>query len=535
MTLRGYDISTWQAATPPLAGIAFVVVRATYGTFSDGRYAMHAANVRKSKVPLGAYAFGRNEDGAAQARALIAAAPTADFYALDLEADVGHPQMTGAQARAFFAAMHATGRKAGLYHSLSGFPSLGQDWNWVAAWGIEPNIPWTIHQIGGSGIDTNLFQGDAAALAKFVAAQRSVPVTLAITPPRALTPSAEPVAYAGLITSLILAAIQALSGQGVLTSTQANGLTSQAAVIANTIITILPFLISLVTRQTVTPNASLPAPVTTTTSTGGAVTLNQPTGIQVRSSDPLPAGTKGSVTSGTRRWSLGGTELPPFTGPGVLDFVAVDVLAGAINGSFLRSATTPPVYVSEWHATLLPAATTNAVASVVVGTPTTATGDVAAPADIPPVAPVSAAKTAFVRDFGDTPARIWDATLGKIIAAGLYRQNTNGSWSAKDVATWRSLALQFGGAAGTAAYDVSTGTPSNAQALFGKNAAVPPAMQANVDKFYTGIVGSNVAGTLTYQAYRDGQFLGQAAGDQTFDPVGWAEKAYGLNGNGWYD
>ena len=177
MTLRGIDISSWQATTPDLTGLSFVFVRATYGAMFDSHYALHAANVRKLGLTLGAYAFGRNGDGAAQATDLLRAAPDADLYALDLEPDGANLTMTAAQARAFIAEMHRQGKRCGLYHSLSGYPELGQDWRWVAYWSSKPpSIPWDIWQTRGAPLDQDTFAGDAAALAA-LAARPKVPVT----------------------------------------------------------------------------------------------------------------------------------------------------------------------------------------------------------------------------------------------------------------------------------------------------------------------------------------------------------------------
>lgn len=160
----GIDVSAHQATTPPLAGLAFLFARATYGTRADVRYAEHVAHARAAGLVVGAYHFGRNLPVPDQVAAFLAAAGTVDYYALDLESDRGNPPMTLGQARAFIAAVKATGRKIGLYRSESGFPSAGQDWNWVANWSAAPRIPWLFHQHRGAPLDLDRFNGTPAQL-----------------------------------------------------------------------------------------------------------------------------------------------------------------------------------------------------------------------------------------------------------------------------------------------------------------------------------------------------------------------------------
>ena len=175
---RGIDVSYANGSTPNLRGRAFVFVRATYGTSPDSLWDFHSANVRKAGAILGAYAFGVVGDGAVQARAFLDVAGTADLFALDLEKESGKPRMTLAQAKAFISTVQASGRKVGLYHSVSGFPALGQDWNWPAGgpgWDNQttgsftpPSMKWAFWQYRGFPLDLDYFHGDEAALARFV-------------------------------------------------------------------------------------------------------------------------------------------------------------------------------------------------------------------------------------------------------------------------------------------------------------------------------------------------------------------------------
>lgn len=168
MTVEGIDISKWQVATPPLGtSLEFVFVRATYGLDPDARFAKHANDVREAGKILGAYHFGRNGDGAAQARAFLnVIGPSVRLVALDFEKDGDNPKMAPGQARAFIRTVQATGRTCGLYASESGFPNdLGQDWRWVAKWGRdEPHGRWAFWQYASgshhaSGVDRDRFSG----------------------------------------------------------------------------------------------------------------------------------------------------------------------------------------------------------------------------------------------------------------------------------------------------------------------------------------------------------------------------------------
>lgn len=159
--LEGIDISRWQTVTPSLRGLAFVFVKATQGTAGDWLYAHHAADVRSAGLVLGAYHFADPMIAPTkQAAKFLEVAGTADLLALDLEA----ANMSDSQAKAFIAAIHTAGRKIGVYHSDSGYPSLGQDWRWVANWSKAPDHAWTFWQYTGSPLDHDRFNGDLAAL-----------------------------------------------------------------------------------------------------------------------------------------------------------------------------------------------------------------------------------------------------------------------------------------------------------------------------------------------------------------------------------
>ena len=164
--LNGIDISKWQPRTPGLAGLSFAFARATYATVVDPRYATHVAAFRRAGVVVGAYHFGVGfQSPAAQVSAFLRTAQGASLLVLDLERD-STETMTQAEAREFIRLVHSAGRKIGLYHSRSGFPSLGQDFNWVAQWGSVPptGIRWAFWQWQGSPLDRDKFNGDVIAL-----------------------------------------------------------------------------------------------------------------------------------------------------------------------------------------------------------------------------------------------------------------------------------------------------------------------------------------------------------------------------------
>lgn len=187
--LAGIDVSTFNTlSSRTLDGLAFAFARATYGRDPDGKYASHTAAFRAAGLVTGAYHFGNGlSTGAQQAASFLAVAHGSDLLALDWEGDA-HP-MNDDQARDFVRAVKAAGRSVGLYHSRSGFPNIGQDWNWVAQWGhaVPTGLRWSVWQWQGSPLDRDLFNGDLAALRRLAGlsipapdtstAQRSVYVT----------------------------------------------------------------------------------------------------------------------------------------------------------------------------------------------------------------------------------------------------------------------------------------------------------------------------------------------------------------------
>jgi hypothetical protein len=164
---KGIDVSSYQAETPPLAGLSFLIARASIGTGKDSRYAHHIANAKAAGLVTGAYHFGYNgvsQD--TQADIFVEAAGNVDLLFLDVEGPSAPSQN---QTRAFIDRVHRHGRACGLYHSLSGYFTVNQDYDWVAKWSTTaPNIPWDFWQYRGSPLDLDQFHGTDAALRKFV-------------------------------------------------------------------------------------------------------------------------------------------------------------------------------------------------------------------------------------------------------------------------------------------------------------------------------------------------------------------------------
>ncbi len=163
--LNGIDISHYQTTTPNLTNEDFVFVKTTDGLNKDPMYDMHVSNVLKAEKVLGDYAFGYDLSptfSAEQQAAAFLLFRTTELLALDLENS--KIPMTNTQGAAFIAYVHAKGHKIGLYHSDSGFPNLGQDWNWVANYSVKPTRKWTFWQSSGGPLDQDVFNGDMTAL-----------------------------------------------------------------------------------------------------------------------------------------------------------------------------------------------------------------------------------------------------------------------------------------------------------------------------------------------------------------------------------
>lgn len=177
MTLaQGIDVSKWQATTPALAGLSFLIARASIGTTVDPMYATHIANARKAGLVVGAYHYNWTGDPRVQARYFLTMAGDVDLYAIDVE---GATRFSDDAARAFIDECHLAGKRCGLYASLSGYPDVGQDWRWIAYWSSTdkaPTLPWDFWQYGGTGVDRDAFRGTEAELRAWIGEDMIDPV-----------------------------------------------------------------------------------------------------------------------------------------------------------------------------------------------------------------------------------------------------------------------------------------------------------------------------------------------------------------------
>ena len=168
---RGIDVSHWQALSDwNPDGLSFVIVKASEGLTKDARFWGHVEKARRNGLIVGAYHFNRDDVATPgeQARFFLDTAGDVDLYFLDVE---GSHAFNHAQTERFFNAFRkAGGKHIGLYHSESGFFDAGQNYDWVAHWGVdEPGIPWDFHQYRGAPLDLDQFGGTEAELHEFIA------------------------------------------------------------------------------------------------------------------------------------------------------------------------------------------------------------------------------------------------------------------------------------------------------------------------------------------------------------------------------
>ena len=173
------------------SGIVGVIHKATEGTnWSDPTYTSRKPQALAAGLLWGAYHFGVNDDGAAQAQyflSIVKPGPQ-DLLALDFEENPSS-QMTIAQAEQFVTEIYnQTGRYPGFYSDALAGNMLGNNqdsilancWFWRAEYGgSAPSVPptwstWTMWQytesgsvpgIGGS-CDRDTFNGSTAGLSR---------------------------------------------------------------------------------------------------------------------------------------------------------------------------------------------------------------------------------------------------------------------------------------------------------------------------------------------------------------------------------
>ena len=175
--VTGIDVSHYNALAN-LGSQEFQFAKATQGVYKDAKFLAHTANAERYGVVAGAYHFGVAGSASAQVDAFLAAVkPTGiRLLALDLE-HYGTQTMTNGHAAEFIAAVQLRGYPIGLYHSRSGFPKLGQDWDWIADWNANdfPNgcLFW---QYQGNPIDRDRFNGTLSELRVVAGLQAPPPI-----------------------------------------------------------------------------------------------------------------------------------------------------------------------------------------------------------------------------------------------------------------------------------------------------------------------------------------------------------------------
>ncbi len=173
------------------SGMVGVIHKATEGTnWQDPTYASRKQQALAAGLWWGAYHFGVNEDGAAQAKYFLSVVNPGpqDLLALDFEQNPSS-QMTIAQAEQFVTEVYnSTGRYPGFYSDalvgdlLGGSPNsiLANCWFWRAQYGgSSPSVPpawpsWTMWQYTESGsvpgvggnVDRDTFNGSLADLSR---------------------------------------------------------------------------------------------------------------------------------------------------------------------------------------------------------------------------------------------------------------------------------------------------------------------------------------------------------------------------------
>lgn len=180
------------------SGVVGVIHKATQGTnWTDSTYASRKQQAEAAGLWWGAYHFGTNTDGTAQAQyflSIVNPGPN-DLLALDFEENP-QSQMTIEQAEQFVTEVfNQTGRYPGFYSDALAGNLLGSSknsvlancWFWRAQYGTStPSVPptwstWTMWQYTSSGpvngisapCDRDTFNGDLDGLSRLWGQQTS--------------------------------------------------------------------------------------------------------------------------------------------------------------------------------------------------------------------------------------------------------------------------------------------------------------------------------------------------------------------------
>ncbi|MGQ4515604.1 GH25 family lysozyme [Streptomyces sp. DW26H14] len=187
MTIKGIDVSNYQAATWSTSGLSFAFAKATEGhTVIDSAQSAHAERARNAGLVFGQYHFMWPGDVKAQAEWFAEKSVTVegDLMAVDWEKTGSGTMASNADKDALIKAIKALrpGHKVGLYTNTSSWLHIDRtsyfgDFLWIAEYGVpagKPNIKaaWKFHQYTSSPIDTSVGNfADKAALASWAGAR----------------------------------------------------------------------------------------------------------------------------------------------------------------------------------------------------------------------------------------------------------------------------------------------------------------------------------------------------------------------------
>jgi hypothetical protein len=183
MTIKGIDVSNYQASDYSLTGFDFVIVKATEGTsYVNPKHAAQVQRARDNNRVVGHYHFVRGGDMKAQADYFLAhaGAQEDEFLALDWE----NPSVSSAEKDAFlkYLKTKAGNRRVLLYCNVDYWKNRDQssyaaDGLWIAGYNGKPGRPdirgeWLIHQYTSTPVDTNVAAfADRASMAKWAGAK----------------------------------------------------------------------------------------------------------------------------------------------------------------------------------------------------------------------------------------------------------------------------------------------------------------------------------------------------------------------------
>ncbi|NGO69347.1 glycoside hydrolase family 25 protein [Streptomyces boncukensis] len=168
MSIKGYDVSSYQSSTYSTKDVDFVIVKATEGTsYINPKMTAQAAHARRHGLVVGFYHFLRPGDMRTQARYFVEQCTSR--HGDPLWADWEDPRVSCADKDRFLAEvklLRGSTHKVGLYCNTDYWlnrdtTSNAGDALWIAQYNGQPGKPsirhpWLIHQYTNKPIDTNI-------------------------------------------------------------------------------------------------------------------------------------------------------------------------------------------------------------------------------------------------------------------------------------------------------------------------------------------------------------------------------------------